>query len=364
MGRREVGIAVAAVLVVGAVVVGRGCLKGAPSDQAAAPAGSEARPGAPARPGSRPGPGGSAAAAGSGAPGAKDAKSDPEVVINAPWGGKLGQLGRERPEEGNPEAPMSFTVDSKGRIVVLDQVNNRLVRHGPDGKPLAEVPIELRTAQDVVVAADGTTAVLERYREQSVTLYDESGKVIGSLPLAGEGIDKPGHVTGVIVDGKDVYAEREHGPLVKLGDTSGRPAEPREELPGRPSRDGKLLLSAGIIQAQAGRAYVSAMDRARRENRFTRELRMEGQIRAILLLDSDLAGTIYFAMQVHPGAGEDMVILTCLEPASGQPVGEAVMPANTMAEETFRDLAVLDEGGVVYAHRTEAGTTYTRYDCQ
>jgi hypothetical protein len=255
-------------------------------------------------------------------------------------------------------------VDSKGRIVVLDQVNNRLVRFGPDGKPLAEVPIELRTAQDVVVAADGTMAVLERFHEKSVTLYDDSGKMIGSLPLAGEGIDKPGHVTGVIVDGKDVYAEREHGPLVKLGDTSGRPAEPREELPGRPSRDGKLLLSAGIIQAQAGRAFVSAMDRAAREHRFTRELRMEARILAILLLDSDLAGTIYFATQVQQGGGEDVVILTCLEPANGQPIGQAVMPANTMPEETFRDLAVLDEGGVVYALRTEAGTTYTRYDCQ
>jgi hypothetical protein len=46
------------------------------------------------------------------------------------------------------------------------------------------------------------------------------------------------------------------------------------------------------------------------------------------------------------------------------PVGSAVLPANTLPDETFRDLTVLDGGGVVYAVRTEAGVSYERYDCE
>ncbi|AKT35953.1 hypothetical protein [Chondromyces crocatus] len=288
----------------------------------------------------------------------------PELVVTASWGAALGQLGRERPDEGNPEAPMSLAADGKGRLLVLDQINHRLVRYGVDGKPETSLPIDLRTAQDVTVAPDGSVAVLERIHEKAVVLFDEAGKPRGALPLLGEGIDEAGHVTGVFVDGDDVYAEREHGPLVKLGDTRGTPASPRTEIPGRPSRDGALYLNAGIIQADAGRAYVAAIDRARMANRFTRELRFDAVLGSIRLLDSDRAGVIYFAVQTRPsGSGDETLLLTCLDPANGQTLGGAVMPVNTLPEETFRDLAVLDEGGVLHALRTEAGTSYQRYDC-
>ncbi|HSN96856.1 MAG TPA: hypothetical protein VLS89_01115 [Candidatus Nanopelagicales bacterium] len=360
MNRRWAAIAAAAVLLGGAVVVGRSCQERQPDKKAATEAQSVGPVSAGPKAGRKPKPGGTAAPA---APEA-GAPAGPEVLFNAGWGGKLGELGRDRPDEGNPEGPMSLAVDAKGRVLVLDQVNNRMVRYGADGKPQAELRTDIRTAQDVVVAPDGTAAVLERVHQKSVTLFDESGKPVGQLPLIGEGIDEAGAVTGVFVDGKDVYAEREHGMLVKIGDTAGNPAEPRAEIPGRPSRDGQLYLSAGIIQAQAGRAYVSAIDRARMENRFTRELRFDARLLTIVLLDSDRSGTIYFAAQIDEGEGQESVVLTCLEPLTGQPIGGAVMPANTLPEETFRDLAVLDDGGVIYALRTEQGTSYQRYACE
>src|SRR4051794_21224892 len=55
----------------------------------------------------------------------------PPAVVRAKWGSGPGELGRDRPKEGNPEAPMSVTVDGEGRAVVLDQVNGRIVRFGP-----------------------------------------------------------------------------------------------------------------------------------------------------------------------------------------------------------------------------------------
>jgi len=207
-------------------------------------------------------------------------------------------------------------------------------------------------------------ALMDRFTEKSITLFDRSGKPIGPIPLVGEGVSEPGDLTGVFVDGADVYVERQHGPLVKIGDIKGNAAAARTEIPGRPSRDGLSFLNAGIIDAQAGRAYVSSIERATMQHRFTRELRLEGKLLSIVLLDTDRSGVIYFAPQMAPpGSEQEVVTLTCLEPLKGQPIGTAVMPANDMPELTFRDMAVLDGGGVIYALRTESGVTYQQYHC-
>jgi hypothetical protein len=256
---------------------------------------------------------------------------------------------------------MSFGVGPGGMMYVLDQVNGRIVKTDANGNR-TQIPIGSRTAQDLALAEDGTMAVLDRFNEKGVGLYDDSGTAIASLPLVGEGVENAGLVTGVFVDGDDVYVEREHGPLVKIGDTKGVPASPRDEIPGRPTRDGRAYIKAGIVDAPAGRAYVAANARPSEEHLFTRELRLEASILHIVLLDSDLSGQIYFAATVQE-EGEDVTVLVCLEPMTGEPAGTAILPANTLPEETFRDLVVLDQGGVVLSLRTEDGVTYQHYDC-
>jgi hypothetical protein len=367
MRKKVVPLAFLGVAILAGVVVARGCSgKTKPEDAAqttpdkASTTASSARPGplAPAASGAvlitlDAGPGG-------------DAGNGPEVFFQAGWGGsRMDQVGRSRPQEGNPEAPMAVSIDGKGRMFVLDQVNGRVLRIGADGKPEGILPLKQQeSAQDLAVADDGSAAVLDRFSSKSVVLYDEKGNVRGEIPLEGEGIEEPGLVTGVFTDGNDVYVEKEHGPLVRIGTTDGQPAPDRGEIPGRPTRDGLSFLTAGIIDAPAGRMYVNSIERTSMQHRFTRELRQTGEIRGIHLLDTDKAGTIYLATQIErPGEGEIMV-LTCLEPLKGIPVGSAAMPVNTMPEETFRDLAVLDDGGVVYSVRTESGVSYQKYDCQ
>ncbi len=259
---------------------------------------------------------------------------------------------------------MSLAVDGQGHVDILDEINNRIVRRGPDGQVEGTIPLDQRTPEDIVVAADGSMAVLDRLGDRDVALYDPSGSKRGTLPLVGAGISDPGEVTSILVDGNDVYAEKEHRQLVKLGDTSGNVANPQTTLSGRPSRDGTALLSAKILDAVAGRVRVTSTERATGKERFARDLALVPVVHQILLLDTDRAGTVYFAAEVQRPGAQPTVMLSCLDGATGTVVGGAVLPANTMPEESFRDFAVLDDGGVIYALRSNAGVTYQRYDCR
>jgi hypothetical protein len=285
------------------------------------------------------------------------------TVFTAVWGSGHGALGRDRPDEASPSGPMSFTVDGRGRTWVLDQINSRVVRYSGDGSEEQALVIAHETSQDIAVAADGSVAILDRFRSEQVALHDQSGAFVGSLPLAGEGIETAGHVTGIFVDGTDVYAESEHGPLVLLGSTSGEPASPRKEIPGRPSRDGTFYVKAGIVSAGEGRAYVAVNDRPSEEHRFTRELTMGSPIQALVLLETDDSGTIYLGAELVVDEPNTEVLIVCMDPTSGEVEGAVTVPANDMPEESFRDFAVEPDGGVIYALRTETGVEYRRADC-
>jgi len=285
------------------------------------------------------------------------------AFVTAAWGSGPGALGRDRPQEASPSGPMSFVVDERRRMWVLDQVNGRVIRYSSDGSVEDALAIAHETAQDIAVASDGTVAVLDRFRSEDVALHDPSGAFVGSLPLNGPGIETAGHVTGVFIDGTDVYAESEHGPLFKIGSTNGDPADPRTELPGRPSKDGTFYVKAGIIDAPAGRAYVAVNDRPSEEHRFTRELVMGSAIQAIVLLDTDLEGTIYFGTELVLGDPATEVMIVCLDSSNGEVQGTVTVPANDMPEETFKDFVVDPAGGVLYTLRTEEGSTYKRVDC-
>jgi hypothetical protein len=300
------------------------------------------------------------------ATGSAAVRHGPRVVLSATWGSGRNQVGRNVPEEANPEGPMSFGVDRSGNLLVLDQVNGRIMRYDANGNPVREIRLGSMYPQDVATVGNDSLAVLDRLADKDVTILDSNGNVVGKLPLEGQGIPEPGGVTGVFVDGDDVYAEREHASLVKIGTTDGKPAEERDELPGRPSRDGQLFLNAGLVEPATGRIYVAAIDRATRDHRFTRELRLDDAVLHLVLLDSDKLGTIYVAGVVgnpeEDGSGVQ-VQLVCLEPLHGEPFGGAVMPASILPDETFRDMVVLDDGGVLYAERTEQGMTVRQYRC-
>lgn len=349
-----------------AVVVALGLLNGALGRSAAsAPARATTKP---ERAPSREAPGDRHAAAATRAGNVAAPARSPETArgktwMTLAWGGGPGQLGRELPREGSPIGPMSVAVDAKGRALVVDPVNGRVVRFGRDGKPELTIPVA-PTAQDVAVAANGSILVLDRHGERSVAIFDEHGAPSGKLDLVGEGIATPGVVTGVFVDGDDVYAETKHDGLVRLGTIDGAPVDARARVPGRPSRDGKSFLRAGLANRQTGSAWIGSIDRANGEERYLREVRFAGTLRTIELLDSDRSGTVYLGVTVTDGAGKTTLDLACVDATTGARIGGATLPVNELPDETFRDLTVLDEGGVLYAERTTAGVTYERFGCE
>jgi hypothetical protein len=283
----------------------------------------------------------------------------------AGWGAGPGQLGRVREAEGNAEGPMSLAVDSRGGAWVVDTVNGRLQRFDRDGGAGASQPLAVQYAQDVEVLADGRTLQLDRLVDKVVAVVSPDGRVLGELPLEGKGVPEAGGVTGLFVDGEDVYVEKEHGSLVRVGDTSGRRDESQPEVPGRPSADGSAWLSAGITDAAAGRLYVTSMQREPLQQRFTRELRVPPAVLRLLFLDSDAAGVVYLALLSDAGGEGPAVTLLCLHGGDGHLLGERGLAASTLPEESFRDFAVdRAAGGVLYAWRTEEGVQLLRADCR
>jgi hypothetical protein len=284
-----------------------------------------------------------------------------KTVFSLPWGTSSGSLGKSDPKEGNPEAPMSVVVDKNGVSWVLDQVNQRIVRIGKDGKVIDTIPIHLRGAQDLALAKDGSVLVLDRLADKQIAIIGPDGKVRASMAFEGKGVPEPGAVTGVFTDGDKVYVEREHEQLVLVGDTKGNTDPDRKEIPGRPSRDGTFYVNAYMTTVPGVEAIVSATDKASEAHRFTRKITSPVTLGGIVLLDTDGAGIIYLGVLTEGDAPQ--VVIYCLEPSHGAPVGSVSAPANTSPHETFRELTVLDSGGVLYMSRGEGGVTGMKLDC-
>jgi len=289
-------------------------------------------------------------------------------IASFTWGSGDGQLGKSTSDESNAEAPMSLTVDQLGNIWVLDQVNNRLVKMDKTGKQVGTVPIPLQAAQDVAVTADGTALVMDRLVDKSVAVIGPDGKPRGELPIVGKGLEEGGASTGIFSDGNEVYVEREHGDSVMIGDSSGKASTDRPEIPGRPAGDNKTYLTAGIIDGRAGLVMVTAIDKASRQHRFTRQLPMNQPVVGLNALDADLSGIIYLGVIVEqqgstPESPLFGVTLLCLDPLDGHPLTASQLPANSTPEETFREMYVLPEGGVVMLVRNQLGAELVRFQC-
>lgn len=281
-----------------------------------------------------------------------------------PWGPN--GLGRGQSEDGYPGGPNSFATAPDGTTWVLDQFNKRMVRLGPDGKILETRPTKLESPADIALGKDGSMAVIDRTRQNQVELFDAQGRSKGTLPLPNAVPGQPSELTRVFVEKDKVYAQRgEGGPLFALGGTDGRP-ETGKEINGQYSRDGKLLISAGVTNFDQGRVWIGGADPATQAHVFTREADLGNELEQILLLDSDLSGMIYLVVKAtfdSDGAASTLVL--CADGnARGRITRMFSLPYPNDPLDTFRKFDVDPNGGLLAAEYTDTGVAYRLHSCR
>jgi len=277
-----------------------------------------------------------------------------KLMLKAGWGTGPGQVGRRGGKESNPEGPMGLAVDDLGNLLILDQVNGRVSRFGPGGEPLSSLRLRGTTAQDLLVTSDGKTAVLDRLgKEPGMELHQPGGGPPRTVPILKEGIKEGGAVTGIFSDEDGFYVEDQHDDLVRVADRSGNPDKAPKKIPGRPTRDGKLYLKAGIIDRASGRLYVQAHGK---DGKLAWEtpVTLTMPVLHILLLDSDSGGNVYLGAEVgreDPKTFEltDTATVLVRLSGAGQVTGTLTLPPTTAdPAETFRPIIVGNDGSIYH----------------
>ncbi len=317
------------------------------------------------RSGSRPSP--SLAGSGSGGgSGAKTPRAAGTSIVKVGYGSGPGQLGARMANESNPEGPMSVIATPDG-LVVLDQVNGRIVRYGADGKPNGGFPIAPETAQDIALGPDGQIAVLDRVNDAQLLYYDKDGQLIGQTSVVGGPITEAGGTTAVFATPGGVWIEREHGETVRVLGPDGKPDETRGTMPGRPLRDGTGSVQALVVDKAAGTAQIRVYD-PKANVVWNRPIRFPAPIFALVMLDSDRTGHVYlaaFLARESPDPPHDFldqrIHVLRLQASDGADRGQLLLPPPHGSDESMRPLTVGDDGTIYQMTTSDAGVEIQSY---
>ncbi len=119
-----------------------------------------------------------------GAPRFGEFRAPSSVAGRFGWGKGDGALGLDSGREQSRIGPSAFDVAPDGSVVVLDQVNQRLVRLRTGGKP-SQLPIAFAGGEgDLAVGGDGTIYVLEVSGKPLLRSFSPAGAPISAGPLA------------------------------------------------------------------------------------------------------------------------------------------------------------------------------------
>ncbi len=296
----------------------------------------------------------------------KGSTANGTTAVHSGWGSGPTELGRRVAAESNPEGPMAMVATANG-LVVLDQVNARIVRYGLDGTLLGSFPIAPDTAQDIAVGPDGRVAVLDRVTDAHLLYYNEAGELVGQAPVVGGPLTESGGATGVFIDGSGIYIEREHGEVVRVLGTDGQPDPARRTLPGRPLRNGAGSVQALITDKPGGMVTVRVYD-TKADVVWQRSVRFPISLISLLMLDSDAAGRVYLAAHVATVSTappyemtDERTIAWRLAGDTGAPMGALTLPAPPVADEALRPLSVGDDGTVYQMQPSQTGVDIVAY---
>ncbi len=286
------------------------------------------------------------------------------VVVEAGWGAGPGKFGRKRAAESSPEGPMALSVASDGSIVIIDQVNRRIERYR-DGHSTSTTPIGGDTVQDLALGPEGRMVLLDRFVDRGIQVYGPDGKLLNDVPLSGK--TELGSLTGVFADEHGIYVEREHGMVQRVADANGNRTSGDRELPGRPSRDGQLVIAAAMLERQSGQFQIRAFDRAKGTQVWDRVIQLPTPILHLVMLDSDKHGRIYVAAvtaleePTPPYRLTDESLFAVQVGRDGTERGRLKLPPLHGSDESFRPVTVDDAGNLYVMQSSETGLTVVRY---
>src|SRR6185436_18262298 len=157
-----------------------------------------------------------------------------------------------------------------------------------------------------------------------------------------------------------------HSQLVRIAFAAAHSDAERPTAPGRPSRDGRQYLSAAIADRAAGTALVRGL-LENGDPRWQELVSLGAPLLYLSLLDSDGAGNVYLAGHTgrespqppYPIVDEKLIIIG-LGP-EGAPRGLIELPAAPPAAESFRELAIGDDGTIYRMMLGEGGVVIETY---
>lgn len=284
--------------------------------------------------------------------------AQPTRLARLGWGSAPDQVGRRQDPESAAEGPMAIAAGRDGTLYILDQQHGRVLRRAKDGSFGAPIVVGSDTLQDLRATNDGL-AVLDRLGEKSLRRYDASGQLVDEKPLASFGVADPGGTTGLFVDGEGALFVEES--LAGQGRRVVHPLAGGAALPGRPSRDGKQLLTAQIVREHPGTVRVIGLERSGAPH-FSAIVTVPSPVLGIVLCDSDVQGGIYVGVlhAVAPVApardfSDERLTLFRLD-ANGAELAQLSVPHPPSALESFRELELADVGIVWWMHPLPDGS--------
>lgn len=203
-----------------------------------------------------------------------------------PWDDGVGRiLGNEADSEG----PKSFAVKPDGGVLILDQVNLRVLDLDANGELTGTIPLPAATFDDVEQFDGRAVLALDRLGARTLLVMDLVGNPLAEVELEGRGIDRAGLVTAMLPRTDGVWLEVRHRYSVKVLDRHLNPCT-RQIVLGRPVERGQSL--HGALDGNGG---VTVSRSPRNHRVATRGVTLSGRdpIRRIVWLDEDATGTVY-----------------------------------------------------------------------
>jgi len=201
-------------------------------------------------------------------------------------------VGRIIGDESASEGPESFALMPDGGFLILDQVNQRVLRLDAEGHVSTTIELPASTFEDVGQFEGRAVLVLDRLIGSVLMVMDLQGELLVEVPLVGRGIERGGSVTAMLTRPDGVWLEVDHRHSVKVLDRQLQPCR-RQVILGRPMVNAQSL--RGELDGNGG-ASISIAERVARDAARTVTLRGEAPIERIVWLDADSRGRVHVVL--------------------------------------------------------------------